>query len=271
MDRLRGRTILIGRSPDDGRLCVGVLTSGHPKVAKVNVQVPVPACVSRCKPAEGTAHCSVQVDQSGNMTLTNMKPGNATYVDGLKVVSKRVSRDSSVSLGKDRYPLDLGLVLDAAMGMLDGASSRAGAPGQGPAAQGKQYGISHLGKVWDEYEGTMADIQRLQEERGRKRMLPIMIGSVSAVLSPILGFCIPGNTYWITMLIAAISLVMYLRIYFSKDTTTGMKKDAQDRLIDEYVCPNPSCGHFMGFQPYKVLRQGRKCPYCGCAFMEKQG
>ena len=33
-----------------------------------------------------------------------------------------------------------------------------------------------------------------------------------------------------------------------------------------YVCPNPECRHFLGYQPYKLILQHKKCPWCKSKF-----
>ena len=63
--------------------------------------------------------------------------------------------------------------------------------------------------------------------------------------------------------------VMYLKIYNEKDTSVEDRKKAQNELIDNYICPNPKCKHFLGQQPYKVLRQNKNCPYCKAKWNEK--
>ena len=95
MDRLKGKTILIGKEPGQGRLLVSV--SGKTAVGASNS---VPNSVSRCKVAEGVAHAKITVDQSGNMVLTNMKTENVTYVNGSEIASKRILPSNTVELGK---------------------------------------------------------------------------------------------------------------------------------------------------------------------------
>lgn len=44
--------------------------------------------------------------------------------------------------------------------------------------------------------------------------------------------------------------------------------DDLDKVFHEdYVCPNPRCKHFMGYQPYCDLEKNHKCPYCGAKFI----
>ncbi len=257
MDRLKGKSVLVGKDADTGKLCVAVVAGGQWQVALIGSVGSVPGGVSRCRPAENTAHCRIDIDPSGTMVLTNLKPQNTTYVDGLQIESKRLTDSSSVALGTGRYALDLPLLLNTAIKLADRMK---------PAPA--EYSIKCLREVWDEYETTIEAIQRRQQRLARRRMLPIMIGSASGLLALVCA-TVNVSSLYITLPITAASFVIYLIIYIRKDTSIEDRKEATDRLYDNYVCPNPHCNHFMGNQPYKILRQNKKCPYCGCKFTEK--
>ena len=115
--------------------------------------------------------------------------------------------------------------------------------------------IAPLEAVWNEYERRKEAIAKKQLDRGRKRLLPMIIGAVSGILAPILGTLGTG-TLFITVPIAVVSLLIYIRMFSEKDTSIEDNKAAQDYLIDNYICPK--CGHFLGNTPYKVLRQNKK-------------
>ena len=108
MERLKGKTILIGKEPGQGRLAIVV----DGKAGVLGTVGCVPNCVSRCK--DGLAHCKITVAQDGSMTITNLKEQNVTFVNGAAVVSKKIAVNSRVQLGKDRYYIDVKTVLQAA-------------------------------------------------------------------------------------------------------------------------------------------------------------
>lgn len=269
MDRLKGKTILVGKEPGQGRLCVSVLVNGQPKMALIGQAGSVPNSVSRCKPAVGMAHCKIEIDQLGNMTLTNLKPQNVTFVDGMEIVSKRITVSNAVALGKDKYSIDLNIILNTVLKMFGLKDLPTGSKsGESLQSSIPEYSIRHLKDIWADYEETLEAIQRRQQKIGKRRMLPIMIGSASGLAAPLFAtIAIP--TLYITVPIAAISFLIYMKNYGEKDTTIEDRKRANDRFIDNYICPNPKCHHFMGNQPYKILRQNKKCPYCGCFITEK--
>ena len=106
------------------------------------------------------------------------------------------------------------------------------------------------------------------QDRSKKRMLPIVIGSASGLIAPVFALVSGTSTLFVTIPIAIISLSIYLKLLIEKDTSIEDRKSAQDKLIDNYVCPHDDCRHFLGSQPYKVIRQNKKCPYCGKPWTE---
>ncbi len=269
MINLKGKTILIGKEPGQGRLLVAIVGG---KTAAIGAPNSVPGSVSRCKVAEGVAHAKIAIDQSGNMVLTNMKSQNVTYVNGSEIVSKIITPANTVELGKDRFNINLQTVIETARKLSSitmGGTS--GNSGQGEVQPKKKYNISHLKRVWETYEGEMDRIAQQQQETGKKRMLPIMVGSLSGVASPILATLVAVNTLYITVPVAAISFGLYFINYRKKDTSYEERKAAQERFIDDYVCPNPDCNKFLGNTSYKLLKKqySMQCPYCKSEFVEK--
>ncbi len=256
MQRLKEKTILIGKEPSQGRLLIAMKLNGQYKVAALGAAGSVPNSVSRCNPAEEIAHCKIVTDANGSMTITNLKPQNMTYVNGSEILAKKITMESSVALGKDMFQIDLAAVMDAALKLVSSVPP-------------PPVSIKHLETVWSEYESTNEAIAQRQQEKGRRRMLPMIIGSVSGLVAPLLAAVSSSSTLFVTAPISIISFVIYFKIYNEKDTTLEERKAAQDALIDNYVCPHEHCRHYVGQQPYKVLRQNKKCPYCGGGWIEK--
>lgn len=238
--------IYVGKDPEKGVISAAVELQGKFKAVVLPELGNVPASVSRLIPAAGKSHCRIEVQPDGSMLIENMNPANATYVNGNEIVKKRVAGDAKVELGVDRFPLDLDAVLSSVSSVL-------------PAS------IAPLEAVWNEYERRKEAIAKKQLDKGRKRLLPMIIGAVSGILAPILRTLGTGTLY-ITVPIAVVSSLIYIRMFSEKDTSIEDNKAAQDYLIDNYICPK--CGHFLGNIPYKVLRQNKKCSYCGKEWRE---
>jgi hypothetical protein len=178
-----------------------------------------------------------------------------------------------IELGKDHYILNLPLVLKTAEKMVDQADKEAWqrAAQVNENAESRVFNISHLKGVWETYESEIDAIAMQQRNVARNRMLPIMIGSLSGVASPILATLVEVSTLYITVPIAAISFTLYFINYRRKDTSYEDRKNATEKFTDEYVCPNPHCNKFLGTISYKRIQKqySMKCPYCKCEYVEK--
>lgn len=264
MSNLNGKVILVGKEPGQGRLCVAV--SG--KMAALGQSGCVPASVSRCMPQQNMAHAKIEVDNNGAMTITNMKPANVTYVDGMEVMSKRITGSSRVSLGKDLYAIDLEAILATAEKM-------AAAPGPSPTpAPAKEYNISHLRHVWKNYHDKTISRQKHQQKLGLMSSAGMLFtfggGALMALggkmgLDEVMRDLMPYLT-------ATGGIVFILSfILRSKDKSIELAEKTTEEFQELYVCPNPDCNKFLGNLSYKLLKKqyGMHCPYCKCKYVEK--
>lgn len=256
IDNLKGRTILVGKEPGNGRLSVCVKIKGQPKVATIGELNSVPGSVSRCKPAEDVAHCKIEVDASGNMIVTNLKPQNVTYVNGAEIVSKKIKEDGTIELGTDRYSIQVSKIVETASKIVTAVCP--------PPPEEKS--IKHLQQVWDEYNGKMRKIKIRQRNNGLLSSIPIafsMLGGLIAGVAPEI------REY--ALIFTGIALVIMLIGFYRRFTDKSIEEmeSITEDFQKKYVCPKQGCHHFLGMQPYNILRQNKKCPYCGCGFNEK--
>ena len=261
IDILKGKTILVGKEPSNGRLFVSVRINGQPKTAAIGEMNSVPNCVSRCKPAENTAHCKIEVDNSGSIIVTNLKPQNVTYVNGVEIASKKVNQNGMIELGKDHYPVSVDTIIQTASKIVLSVCPP-------PPTSPEEYSIKHLKLVWDEYNGKLREIKIRQRNIGLLSSIPMafsMLGGLIAGVAPEI------REY--ALFLTGIALFIMLIGFYMRFTDKSIEET--DKTTEEfqrkYVCPNKKkpCNHFLGNVPYNILRQNTKCPYCGCGFNEK--
>lgn len=263
MKLLYGQKILIGKEPDKGRLQIALKESG--KSAYLGAPGSVPACVSRCKLKEGVAHAVLTISKDGEMTLTNGKPQNVTYVNGAEIVSKRISPTDTVQLGKDRFQIPIPLILESAEKVASATEMKEEAPEKKDKVQDKTYNIAHLEYIWN---GLQDEIRKIQEKEKRVNLIRSGCGIFTMCAMP----CI--------FLFGPIGYVMTgIGILGNIYSFVGIKNDDKEkvaaRLTEEfqarYVCPNPDCNKFLGMMSYKLLKRqySMRCPYCGCGYVEK--
>ena len=259
--------ILIGKEPGQGRLLVSVKVNGQTKTAAIGAAGSVPGSVSRCIPAEGKAHCKIEVGPDGGMVITNLKSANVTYVDGMEVMSKKITGASHVTLGKDRYAVSVNTVAEVAKKL----AAAGGGPTQGDKS-GKEYSIQPLRRVWDTYHDELFDLQKRQKNLGLIKSLYIpctLLSSGAGFLARHIGLTEGAAQAVSYVLYGAAAVILFYGLYRSfTDKSLEEKEQIGERLERDYVCPNPDCRHFLGYQKYDILRQNKNCPYCKCRWRE---
>lgn len=247
MERLKEKSILIGRDPNTNKLLISVNVNGQVKNATIGDNNSVPNSVSRCVPGQDSAHCKIAINQNGDMILTNLKEQNITKVNGDEIYSKRITNANRISLGKENYTFSVDAVIEAAKKLV-------------PPPPVVPKSIKHLEKIYEDYENTLDMIHQSQEKKGKMSRLPIIIGSFGGLLSTLLGALGIFKGLIITIPVTVVPFLLHIKNFTHKDTSYEDRKNAQNKLIDEYVCPH--CQHYLGAQPYKVIKQNKKCPHC---------
>lgn len=272
MERLKGKTILVGKEPGQGRLLVSV----QGKTAAIGSPGCVPNCVSRCKPTENVGHAKITIDQNGNITLSNMKSQNVTFVNGSEIQSKRINQSNTVELGKDRFSVSMPLILETAKKIV-------GAVAPPPPPPVKQFNISHLERVWDDFHDKGLEIKKRQKEQGIYASLPMFFtmggGAITFVSSFILGDEYKAEIQILSGILVVAGLIMLAYSFTRRKNDTSIEdlEQISEEFQLRYVCPNPDCGKFFGAISYKLLKnqlrshkdQKMYCPRCGCELVEK--
>jgi len=254
LDSLKGRTILIGKEPGQGRLLLTIVGTG--KTIALGSAGSVPNSVSRCKVAEGVAHCKIVVGMDGSMTITNMKPQNVTYVDGIEIVSKRITTSSQVALGMDRYQINVATLIQA-LGKIT------------PPPPPPPLGIAHLEKIWDDYYAQTLEIARHRNTLALWTRVPMLFTMGSGAL-----VALANNQDWpkeiftLTTIMTIIGFVIMLYGFWKSYTDDSVKQSEaiKEDFEQHYVCPNHECRHFLGYKKYSLLKQDKACPYCKSKF-----
>ena len=199
----------------------------------------VPNSVSR-------KHCHVIVDYAARVTIEDITSNNFIYVNGLDCKRKEnVSFSDVIELGPERYRLELEDIVKA-------LSSQ------------QSFSISALQEVYDSYQKERLDIQVKQGKLGAISALP---GVLSMISIGVAVFYQEARIYM--MAIAALFALVFVIIRYRNAKKIPRKnKELEDTFREKYVCPNPVCGRFLGFVPYKELLKNKTCPYCKSTFTE---
>lgn len=267
---LFGKTLLVGRSPKGGRLCVVVDDNVKPAVALSGNPGSVPNTVSRYDNVEHIAHCKIDISPAGAMMLHNMKSSNRTSVNGIEVQSKKIKEGAVISLGKDDYQINVDTILNCALvalnGIIGGSGDNNGSEngGKGGSDNTSAISISHLENIWTQYKSSKAELKKRQ----KKIMLIKSAYMPIVVLSGIFGYLIDFFE-WGKSVSQAISIVMYviaaIFLFYGFYKTFTDKTSEESEALDEnfrrkYVCPQ--CRRFLGYVPIDEIKLNSKCLYC---------
>ncbi len=225
--------LTIGRDAKTSKLQVVDANTGAVKLYGQAGSVPMD--VSR-------QHCEINVSNSGQISVKNLKAENITYVNGLEVMAKNISKTDTLQLGQSRFTVNLATILNS----------------QVP----KVVDISPLKKVWDEYH---EETSRLTIKEKRLNALSRVSGifSMAAITS---GFLLKGQDNHLYYVLYGIAIVLTLAFtiisYINASKVPEKIEQLKEEFMKNYVCPNPDCHRFLGNTYYSVLSQNSCCPYC---------
>lgn len=236
-------TIIVGREANSPTPRLSVSVDGNIK----NIGAPgsVPMTVSR-------KHCRIEVLADGNMTVANVAGGNVMYVNGVEYKLKSIAPEDLVELGPDKYTLDI-------QGIIKASSAAA-------AQADNVVDIFPLKKVWDDYQEAKMQIQVKNGKIGALSAIPGVLSMGSIALCAIPGF---ENLRVVFIVIAAVFALSFALIRMKGASKNPIvQRKMEEEFQDRYVCPNPSCNHFLGNQPYKLILKNGSCPWCKSKYVE---
>lgn len=256
---LYGKTILIGREQDQGRLYICVIVGGQPYSFPLGSTQSVPNTVSRCQPKEGKAHCSISIDTKGHMLLTNLKSQNVTFVDGNEVLKKYIDETNLVTLGRNRFPVDVTTIVETASKIVSKVEKE---------KQPAKYSIAHLESIWNNYNTRNEEIDKEQSVTNLLFRIPFIFSALSGIVTGIAaanGMKSVGNISLVLTILGVI-VMLYGSYKSVKSPATKAKKENLADFKHKYVCPNPDCRRKLTNFDFEELRKMKKCPFCGSIF-----
>ena len=225
--------LIIGRDAATSKLRVVDAKTG---TAKLYGQVGcVPKDISR-------QHCEIRISDSGQISVRNLKTENITFVNGLEVLEKKLSKTDMLQLGRSRFTVDLSTILNSQLP--------------------KEVDIRPLKRVWDEYHEE-------ENQLGIKERRLNALSRVSGVFTMAAiacGFLLKGQDNQLYYVLYGIAIILTLAFtvisYVNASRIPRKKEQLKEEFMKNYVCPNPDCHRFLGNTYYSVLSQNDCCPYC---------
>lgn len=196
-----------------------------------------PGCVNKHMSRK---HCRIVLEDDGSISVYDITADNYIMVNGKECKQKRhLTISDTVELGSDRYPLDLSAIVTM-------------------ASSSKEFSITHLEKVYDDYQKQKMDFQVRQGKIGALGMLPTAISMISGCVALFV------ESIRIPMLVVAAFFLVCIFVvrFLGAEANPQKQKQMEEHFHDHYVCPNPACHQFLGAKSYKDLKHMKACPYC---------
>lgn len=197
-------------------------------------------------------HCKIIDNGNGTFIVENKSP-NGTLVDGKEIIKTTATLDSVLQLGPQ---------FKATLRQLLGVT-KTPPPDPSPAKDVPTFSISHLRRIWEEYNRRNIEIANAQRKINQIRAgmgiftmcaMPtiLFLGPLGYVL---IGVGVVGNIYC---------------FWGMKNAETPEERQArQERFEELWVCPNPSCRRSLPSPNYRhLVRNYKNCPHCKCKYVE---
>lgn len=182
-------------------------------------------------------HCRIDVDAQNNMFITNLKPRNVTYVNGLPVVSSPLKLTDKVTLGMYQFALPMAAI-EKLLPQLP-------------------VDLRHLRPVWQHYNKEITKIQNRQQYIGIFRGVTVLVSPMCIAA----GIAAKGGT--IPIIVGIVGLIGLGLSFLNVGKSNKKKERLKQYLLKKYCCP--SCGYYFNNIAYEVLEinfHGKKCPGC---------
>lgn len=202
-------------------------------------------------------HCKVQDNGDGTYTVENLSPAG-TKIDGRDIIKAKATLNSRLQLGPS---------FSATLVELIGAPQAAPHPQKPqtqPKPEVKTYNISHLRRVWEDFDQTN---QENAESQRKTNLTRTALGIFTMCAMPTIFFFGP-----VGYLLTGIGVLgnIYSFAGMKNAETPAERQERQSAFDDQWVCPNPDCGRSIPAKDYKyLLRNFKECPYCKCKYVEK--
>lgn len=261
------KTILIGREVDGTHLVALTLDANGGKPTKTYIGDNVSTSVTRLRLVDNNrwvGHCKIDIEDNGSMRISNMKAENITSVNGNGVASRAITWNDNITLGCDKYQLDMTKVRKLTQ-TINGGSGGKGS--DTPATEAKS--IKHLEHVWKKYD---EDRHNLQKENRRLQKLSRMSSVFtlpSMALSAIFGLLdLSVSITIVTILMTCTGAIVMVYSFYKSNRFDIVSENEKltERLKQNYCCPHCSLP-LTGMGEYATLSKkiniSKKCPHCG--------
>ena len=219
-------------------------------------------------------HCKVTMNGDGSFTIENLS-AYGTKVDGRDIIRSSANLNSRIQLGNSFSATLVELIGNPAATQRNAGNQNASTSQSDtnsfnnqsqpkPKEEVQTFNISHLKKVWEDYNNT--NIAMAEKQRSIT-LTRTGLGIFTMCAMPTIFFLGP-----IGYILTAIGVIgnIYSFTGMKNAESPAERQHRQDAFDDAWVCPNPKCGHSLMAKNYKLLvRNFQACPYCKSKYVER--
>ena len=216
-------------------------------------------------------HLKLTTMPDGNVQVEDLGSTNGTFIDGVRIIKKVVSRNTVVQMGST-FTFRINDVLPEVKTPSANPSGNTINGGTRIMPPKPEYDeeilrkFQNLESVWNKYQEEKINLQKNNASKGFLRMLPMFVlGGLGYLIS-----CIPELAQFRTaMTLAGLGIGIIITWISYKSATSlpeQMEKLNQQFQID-YVCPK--CKQFLGFTPFEGLKNRGQCSACKSKWVKK--
>ena len=215
-------------------------------------------------------HLKLTTMPDGSVQVEDLGSTNGTFIDGIRILKKVVNRNTIVQMGSF-YTFRISDVFPD-VPKKESFQTSSSHVNQKTDSIVEEYNPEILRKfqqleyVWDKYQEEKINLQKNNASKGFLRMMPMfLLGGLGYLVS-----CIPALAdFRVAITLAGIGIGIIIT-WISYKSATGlpeqMEKLNQQFQID-YVCPK--CKQFLGFTPFKGLKNRGQCFACKTKWVKK--
>lgn len=211
-------------------------------------------------------HLKLITMSDGNVLIEDLGSSNGTFIDGVRIIKKVVSRNTVVQMGST-FTFCISDVLPEVK-----TSSVPRTPPTPPTPPRPEYDeeilrkFQNLESVWNKYQEEKINLQKNNASKGFLRMLPMFVlGGLGYVIS-----CIPELADFRTAITLAglgIGIIITWISYKSATSLPEQMEKLNQQFQIDYVCPK--CKQFLGFTPFEGLKNRGQCSACKSKWVKK--
>ena len=219
-------------------------------------------------------HLKLTTMPDGNVQVEDLGSTNGTFIDGIRIIKKVVSRNTVVQMGST-FAFRINDVLPEVktpsvnpLGNTISGETRIVPPTPSKPEYDEEIlrKFQNLESVWNKYQEEKINLQKNNASKGFLRMLPMFVlGGLGYLIS-----CIPELAQFRTAITLAGLGIGIIITWISYKRATSlpeqMEKLNQQFQID-YVCPK--CKQFLGFTPFEGLKNRGQCSACKSKWVKK--